>query len=199
MATRSAPTLPYAPTNSPTNSPTCLPTNCPAPHRTLQSYHSLSRGRAHKVLQRFYVEDAQPGDADYEDDLGDFQWESTPFYDELKERVIQYFEARNGRKSVSGGRGGPGDGTDGTDDAASGAAGDTVSGAASDAGGGSVGNSDETESKSERIQRRAAYKATFAKWVWQGFMCMGTLVCLLGFVWGDWVAMLLLPWCYWWG
>ena len=135
------------------------------------------------------MEDAEPGDADYEHDLGDFQWGSTPFYDELKQRVIDYFDAKNGAA---------GDGTDGADSADGDVASDATGGA-DGAVGDSVGNSGEMESKAERIQRRAAYKATLAKWVWQGFMCVGTSLCLWGFTRGDWLAMLLLPWCYWWG
>ena len=58
-----------------------------------ESYHSLS-DKPSAMLAKFYVEDAQPGDADY-DDSWDWAPTLTPFYTELKASVRTYFESRN--------------------------------------------------------------------------------------------------------
>jgi hypothetical protein len=39
-------------------------------------------------VSQFYVEDAKPGDLDYDDT---FDWQRTPFYDAVKARVRKYF------------------------------------------------------------------------------------------------------------
>eukprot|EP00793_Prasinoderma_coloniale_P002345 PRCOL_00002853-RA len=65
-----------------------------------RSYHSLSDS-AQAVLDRYYVEDAAPGDADYEDE---WEWRSTPFHDALNRRVRAHFERKQARRErVRGG------------------------------------------------------------------------------------------------
>jgi delta11-fatty-acid desaturase len=50
-----------------------------------EMYHSLS-DRAHKVLSKFYVRDAEPKESLYD-------WEKTPFYDALKKDLKAHFKA----------------------------------------------------------------------------------------------------------
>jgi len=62
-----------------------------------ESYHSLAdEKRVRATLAAYYVEDAAPGDEDYD---VQFQWGDTPFYDALKARVRTYFEQRQGATS----------------------------------------------------------------------------------------------------
>lgn len=57
-----------------------------------ESYHALSKpGMVASMLEEFYIEDAQPGDLDYDET---FDWARTPFYDAVKSRVRAYFKAR---------------------------------------------------------------------------------------------------------
>lgn len=57
-----------------------------------ESYHSLANEKlVRATLARYYVEDAPPGAPDYEDR---FEWQTTPFYDELKSRVRAYFAGK---------------------------------------------------------------------------------------------------------
>ena len=64
-----------------------------------ESYHSLTDvGKVRRTLERYYVGDAREGDPDYDDT---FAWDRTPFYDELKRRVRDYFR-RAGRSHKAG-------------------------------------------------------------------------------------------------
>ena len=66
------------------------------------SYHSLT-DKPNAVLRKFYVEDAQPGDADYDDR---FDWDAakTPFYTELKTEVRRFFAERQLSHKASWGK-----------------------------------------------------------------------------------------------
>lgn len=58
-----------------------------------ESYHALT-DKPHAMLAKWYVEDARPGDVDYDES---FCWEpsATPFYSELKTAVRHYFASHH--------------------------------------------------------------------------------------------------------
>eukprot|EP00854_Cymbomonas_tetramitiformis_P017775 gene17775-21172_t len=64
-----------------------------------ESYHSLAGDAPRKILERYYVGDAQPGDPDHEQL---FDWDSTPFYDACKQRVIEHFADGRSYKAPPG-------------------------------------------------------------------------------------------------
>lgn len=60
-----------------------------------ESYHSLANEKlVRAVLARYYVEDAKPHDADFQNL---FEWQDTPFFDMLKARVRAHFEQTGGK------------------------------------------------------------------------------------------------------
>ena len=59
-----------------------------------ESYHSLSGEKAHAVLEKWFVEEAKPGDADFESAF-DWEPERAPFYAELRARAREFFRGRS--------------------------------------------------------------------------------------------------------
>jgi len=103
-----------------------------------ESYHGLAKERfVRATLKKYYVEDACPGAADYDDH---FDWSSTPFYDTLKQRVREHFR-----------------------------------------------------------QKKCSYRAPPNQWAQLVGFCVLSAASLYYFMHGNFLAMLLLPFVYWWG
>lgn len=64
-----------------------------------ESYHSLANEKlVASTLARYYVEDAPPGARDHETR---FNWQATPVFDRLKQKVRAHFAARRGTAAAA--------------------------------------------------------------------------------------------------
>lgn len=135
------------------------------------SYHSMS-DRPERMLEAWYVGDAQVGDADYVDL---FEWRTTPVYDELKRQVRAYFGGRS-YKVCQGAR-------------------------VSDQGGQCAHPPRAGHRYAPPHLTRAKHaQATPAKWAMLAlFTSLAIITYALLFVRGYYASLVLLPWLYWMG
>ena len=156
-----------------------------------ESYHSLAARGMENLRQRldeWYVEDAAPGDADYDDR---YRWgeAESPFHHALKERVKAYFAAGAGVPSAFASSGSFGSSASSPDSASS----------ASSASSTSPGPSGPSGSSEGATRRGVGWKAPAAKWARCALFTAATAAAFVAWCYGRSYAVWLLPLMYWWG